>query len=81
MGDSTRGREWKRESVTGEQLLRKREEHERLGCAFAREREREEDQLNESAKAQCESFLHISDERELERETATTLKYSGIKCR
>lgn len=43
--------------------------------------EREEDQLNESAKAQCESFLHISDERELERETATTLKYSGIKCR
>lgn len=46
------------------------------------ERDREEeDQLNESAKAQYESFLQISDDSELERETATTLKYSGIKCR
>lgn len=45
-----------------------------------RERE-EEDQLNESGKAQCESFLHISDDRELESETATTLNDSGIKCR
>lgn len=43
--------------------------------SFCQEREgerEEEDQLNESAKAQCESFLHISDDRELERDSYNT---------